>query len=246
MGQLYKYFKYHELWIPSLKSYLEENSKKQIHDPCAGSGEVNLMLEQKMSEDLEFQFVLSDFMFDKNRIFAEKLNAKNNERIQYINESIDATKFDESHQYPKVFINSFHHFTPKQVLKIIEAGKASESDILILEYCRKTPLAFISVLLGPFVAMLMFPLVVNRKEFLPAFVLTYLVPIIPLMLLWDGIVSSLRTYTKNDLQKLLKANELTEVKMDQSISHSMLYPSGVSSIKLMFPQKNSQKSTNML
>ena len=33
-------------------------------------------------------------------------------------------------------------------------------------------------------------------------VLTYLVPIIPLLILWDGVVSSLRTYAPADLEKL--------------------------------------------
>jgi hypothetical protein len=32
--------------------------------------------------------------------------------------------------------------------------------------------------------------------------LTYLVPLLPLLILWDGVVSSLRTYAPADLEKL--------------------------------------------
>jgi hypothetical protein len=33
-------------------------------------------------------------------------------------------------------------------------------------------------------------------------VLTYLVPVIPLLIWWDGMVSSLRTYTPNELREM--------------------------------------------
>jgi hypothetical protein len=44
------------------------------------------------------------------------------------------------------------------------------------------------------------PLIRPRRWWILA--LTYLVPILPLLILWDGVVSSLRTYAPADLERL--------------------------------------------
>ena len=39
---------------------------------------------------------------------------------------------------------------------------------------------------------------------------TYIIPIIPIIVLWDGVVSSLRTYSVDEMQQLIKSVENNE------------------------------------
>ncbi len=59
----------------------------------------------------------------------------------------------------------------------------------------------IPVLLNPFFVLLVTPFI--RPFRLSRLFWTYLIPIVPLYVLWDGAVSWLRTYSPQELQELV-------------------------------------------
>lgn len=234
MSRLYELFKIHQLWIPHILAFCKENESTVIMDPCAGSGKVNQLIESEIQKDVNIQFILSDIMTDRAPMFADHINGLRNKRLQYISHSIDFLKSQNEYKQPKMFINSFHHFTNDQVIEILKASSQNSSNLLILEYCRKTFMSFISMILGPFIAMILFPIVVKKNDLIETFIFMYLIPIIPMMLLWDGVISSLRTYDKDDIENLLKRAGIDNYEITYSSGRSLLYPSGVTAMSIKF------------
>lgn len=227
MSLLYEYLHIHRLWLPMIRKFSQQNKGETLLDPCAGSGHVNLLIAKELEKEEDFKFYLSDFMTDRAPKFAKQINEANHPNIHYIEHSVDLLQMKDEVEFPKVFINSFHHFSPDQVAKIFRDHARVKKDILILEYCRKTPLNFFSMVTGPFIGMLLFPLIVEKKDILWSFIFVFIIPLIPLMLLWDGVISSLRTYSRMDIEKILLQEGIKDFKVEFKSARSLQYPSGV-------------------
>ncbi|MEG3765486.1 hypothetical protein [Alteromonas sp. 14N.309.X.WAT.G.H12] len=225
MGALYKLMGYHKLWLPELKAFISK-AGGTVLDPCAGSGYVNELLVKEMDND-GVKFYLSDFMIDKNPEFREHINNLGDDRIHYLDQPIDVLKDNPDFQIPKIFINSFHHFDDEQVAEILRLNLSHGNDILVLEYCDNSVVSYISMLFGPLLAMILLPFITERRQLLVTAIFTYLIPIVPLMLLWDGLVSNLRCYSHRSLKKIVHDTGFTNSTVTTTFRRSWLYPAGV-------------------
>ena len=136
---------------------------------------------------------------------------------------------------PKIFINSFHHFDNEQVAQIFKLNLSHGDDVLVLEYCDNSFMSYVSMLLGPLVAMIMLPFITERRLLLVTAIFTYLIPVVPLMLLWDGIVSSLRCYSNKSIKAVLKDAGFGDVTVTSTFRRSLLYPAGVTAHHIEAP-----------
>jgi hypothetical protein len=96
---------------------------------------------------------------------------------------------------------ALHHFPPEKARAMLADAVARGVPFAAFELTQRS-LPYIL-----FQLLLIVPLVWIFTLFIRPvrgwrLVLTYLVPIIPLLILWDGLVSSLRTYAPEDLDKL--------------------------------------------
>ena len=73
--------------------------------------------------------------------------------------------------------------------------------VCIFEVTQRSMIAIVATLFSPLLVLLTTPLM--RPFCLSRLVLTYLVPVIPVAVLFDGIVSCLRTYTPQELKTLV-------------------------------------------
>ena len=242
MGQLYKKLGHYKLWTDSFSKFCERNRSGIIHDPCAGSGEINELLIRELPNFQDYKFLLSDLMADQTPEYHEYFKQIHEIDIEYAKKSKNLLTGVAKPNMPKIFINSFHHFKKAQAKVILTKNLEIGNEILILEYCHKTLMSYISMMAGPIMSLIMFPLVVTKKTFLPCFIFCYLIPIIPLMLLWDGFVSCLRTFDTKDIKKILKEINLKNCQIKEEKRYSFLFPSGVTSISI---SKN-QESANCL
>tara|TARA_Y100000780_G_scaffold196518_2_gene186634 strand:+ start:142267 stop:143058 length:792 start_codon:yes stop_codon:yes gene_type:complete len=229
MSKIYFVFGIHKLWRKEISEFVERQGAESIHDPCAGSGYVNQLIFESLDKNLGAKFYLSDLMTDESPEFAKQINSLGYQDLKFAEESIDLLKIEASKQMPKMFVNSFHHFNNEQVKEILKNTLGQGKEILVLEYCRKTPDSLVSMLFGGVLSLLFFPFVVEKKFIIPSFIFTYLIPIIPFMLVWDGIVSCLRTHTISSLKQILVELNLTNVLIEKKTRRSLLYPSGVDS-----------------
>lgn len=195
-----------DLLFPLVKKGLQQTGDNVILDLCSGSG--GPMIEvverlKKSEENKNLKLILSDLY--PNHSAADQFNKNKNLGIEYITTSLDASNVDKDLKGLRTMVSSMHHMKPGSARQILLNAKESHQPILIFEISDNSqpiwiwwlaiPVAFVTTL---FVTPMVRPLIWQQLVF------TYLIPILPLFIAWDGAVSNARTYTLEDLDILLE------------------------------------------
>ena len=115
--------------------------------------------------------------------------------------SVDALDVPGEFGGVRSIFTAFHHFTPEQARAVLRDAVRQGRGLCVFEATQRSALAIIATLFSPLLVLLTPPLI--RPFRLSRLVLTYLVPVIPAAVLFDGIVSCLRTYTPQELKTLV-------------------------------------------
>lgn len=128
--------------------------------------------------------------------------------IIYVPESVDARTVPERFKGLRTMFLSFHHFKPSDARAIIQNAIESNSSLLIFESQERSFPSLLAMLFSPLSVILVTPFIlpfsVGRLFF------TYIIPIVPVVVMWDGIVSSLRTYSLKEMNDLISEVKGTE------------------------------------
>ncbi|HEX4935800.1 MAG TPA: hypothetical protein VFV33_21620, partial [Gemmatimonadaceae bacterium] len=116
---------------------------------------------------------------------------------------VDATRVPESLGGFRTMFSAFHHFAPHTARRILGDAVARREPLAVFEATTRSVACLSFVLLAPLITLLVMPIVRPRRW--TNFLFTYLIPIVPLMVLWDGVVSCLRTYDVPELHALARA-----------------------------------------
>lgn len=115
--------------------------------------------------------------------------------------SVDATAVPSQLKGFRLMCNSFHHFPPPVAAAILADAVRQRQGIAVMEVVSRTPGGMIPVLFSPLSVSLMVPFI--RPFRWDRMALTYLLPVLQFVTLWDGIVSCLRVYDPDELQGLV-------------------------------------------
>jgi hypothetical protein len=96
---------------------------------------------------------------------------------------------------------AFHHFRPEPARAILADAVRDRRGIAVLEPMERSILSVVGVLFAPLMCLLLTPFI--RPFRWSRLLFTYPIPIIPLIILFDGIISSLRTYSPEELRALV-------------------------------------------
>jgi hypothetical protein len=96
--------------------------------------------------------------------------------------------------------SAFHHFRPDAARAILRDAFERRRAICIFESGSGTLLGIVAMLGVPLAVLALMPLA--RPFRWSHLLFTYLVPLMPFIVLWDGIVSMLRIYSPKQMQKL--------------------------------------------
>jgi hypothetical protein len=99
--------------------------------------------------------------------------------------------------------SAFHHFRPEAARAILEDAFRRRLSICIFESGSGTLLGVATMLLVPLNVLAMMP--IARPFRWPYLVFTYLIPLLPLIVFWDGIVSMLRIYSPEQMKELTES-----------------------------------------
>jgi hypothetical protein len=102
----------------------------------------------------------------------------------------------------RTMFSSFHHFSPEEARAILQNAVEAGQGIGIFEITRRAPSTI--ALMFPWAIMLFVFTPLIRPFRWSRLLCTYVVPIIPLVLLFDGVVSCLRTYQPQELREMVK------------------------------------------
>jgi hypothetical protein len=106
--------------------------------------------------------------------------------------------FSTPHDFGKatlaVLVGTFHHVPPAERAKTLQALTASAGQVMVFEPLRNTPLS-ISLALTSIVPVLLLPLYrFGSAGTWRRILWCWLLPVVPFVFLWDGVVSCLRQW----------------------------------------------------
>jgi hypothetical protein len=138
----------------------------------------------------------------------QKVRTASENRIAFYPDSVDAMKVPGELQGFRTMFTSFHHFPPEEARAILQNAVDAGQSIGIFEITRRAPSTI--ALMFPWALMPFIFTAMIRPFRWSRLLCTYLVPIIPLVLLFDGVVSCLRTYRPQELREIIKKLAATE------------------------------------
>jgi len=113
---------------------------------------------------------------------------------------VDATSVPPQLAGIRTMFSAFHHFRPKAAHRILRDAFEQRRPICIFEGASRSPAGLAAALLIPLLVLLLTPRV--RPVRLAQILFTYLLPILPILIFWDGLVSQLRSYSMAELSEL--------------------------------------------
>lgn len=190
--------------LPKLQAALATTASTQIVDLCAGSGGPWTSLARQLQPvaGQPVAILLTDLY---PRLLPlppahTQQQARHGGTLHYLTMPVDATQTPADLGGFRTLFTAFHHFPPATAQAILQDAVNRGEGIAIFEQTRRNPLALLfMVVLAPLV-LLITPLI--RPWQLRRYFWTYVLPAIPLVLAFDGIVSCLRTYTPAELQAM--------------------------------------------
>jgi hypothetical protein len=186
---------------PLLQSVLDATRSRSIVDLCSGGGGPWLNLSRKLQADARVFHILLTDKYPNLRAFRDVRTTSEN-HIVFYPDSVDAMKVpSELHGFRTMF-TSFHQFRPEEARAILQNAVDAGESIGIFEITRRAPTTI--ALMFPWALMLFVFTPLIRPFRWSRLLCTYVVPIIPLVLLFDGVVSCLRTYRPRELREIIK------------------------------------------
>jgi hypothetical protein len=186
---------------PLLQSVVDSTRSQSIVDMCSGAGGPWSGLSRKLQEDAPTLHVWLTDKYPNLRAFQNVRSAAEN-HVAYYPDSVDAMKVPGELQGFRTMFSSFHHFSPEEARAILQNAVDAGQGIGIFEITSRAPSAI--ALMFPWALMLFVFTPMIRPFRWSRLLCTYVVPIIPLVLLFDGVVSCLRTYRPQELREMVK------------------------------------------
>ncbi len=185
--------------IPLIKKGLKKSDVNQIIDLGSGGGGGLIWLNAELKKDLpDLKIILTDLYPNISAFNFTKASADN---FEYIEKPVDARNVPSHLKGLRTLFLLLHHFKPKDAKRILQNSIDSNSSIAVFEVQERSLQSIIAMILSPISVLLTTPFI--RPFKIGRIIFTYIIPIVPLFVLWDGIVSSLRTYSVKEMNELV-------------------------------------------
>ena len=196
--------------IPLLQKGLDKAKTKRIIDICSGGGggilKINQALQKVYPEP--YQILLTDkypnIVAFEHIVARSKGETQSSNNISFVETAVDATNVPAELDGLRTQFLSFHHFKPKAAQAILQDAVDKRMPIAVVEGINRKVLdLMMMVLLAPFLVLIFMPFIKPLKA--SRLIFTYLIPLLPFFIVWDGVVSILRAYTVEELETMAQA-----------------------------------------
>jgi hypothetical protein len=185
---------------PMLQGVLDSSAHRSVVDICSGGGGPWLDLSRMLrGGPCEFQIRLTD-KYPNLKAF-ETMRAASKNHIDFCADPINAMDVPREMPGIRTMFSSFHHFPPDQAALILQDAVDARQPIGIFEITRRAPLTILLMIPWALMALLYTPWI--RPFRWSRLFWTYLAPLVPLVLLFDGVVSCMRTYRPQEMRELI-------------------------------------------
>jgi hypothetical protein len=191
--------------LPLLQSVLDSARSGAIVDMCSGGGGPWFDLARRIRPHTQNGETpgLKIWLTDKypNLGTYENTAPRFGNHIAFYPKSVNAMNVPGELKGLRTMFTSFHHFSPEEARAILQNAVDSGEGIGIFEITRRTPSGITLVYAWVFLLFVCTPWI--RPFRWSRLLWTYLVPVIPFVLFFDGAVSCLRTYRPQELQEIV-------------------------------------------
>jgi len=186
---------------PLLARALGSVGGTRIIDLCSGGGGPWLDLVRRIPAvgGPEPHVLLTDW-FPNQAAFA-RLQVASGGAVAGHRDPVSATAVPERLTGFRTLFTALHHFPPAEAHAILADAARARQGIAVFEVTRRSALALAGILFFPLLVLLFTPFI--RPFRWSRLFWTYLIPVVPLAVWFDGTVSCLRTYTPRELRDLV-------------------------------------------
>lgn len=180
---------------PRLAAAIQRSGADRIIDLCSGGGGPWPDLLPALREHgVDVPVCLTDKYVN---LRALEWVAANTTGVEFEPLSVSATDVPARLTGFRTVFTAFHHFRPADGRAILAAAVRDRQGIAIAEASSRSPAALAVQALIPLAVLLLTPVI--RPFRWSRLFWTYLVPVIPAAILFDGVVSCLRVYTPEEM-----------------------------------------------
>jgi hypothetical protein len=187
---------------PILTELSSEASEPRIIDLCSGGAGPYLHLQEAVARHAgrSIPVVLTD-LYPNPEAYA-RAEAATGGLVTGRREPVDARSVPRTLGGVRTLFEGLHHFRPAEARAILADAAAAREPILVGELTTRRFSSLVGMLvLVPLLVLMLTPLV--RPLRLSRLFFTYVIPILPLIIWFDGLVSTLRTYRPAELRALV-------------------------------------------
>jgi hypothetical protein len=199
--------------IPRLTEAIQRSGCRRVLDLCSGSGGPSLAVLDAVNRQLDepVEILLSDKFPNREQL---ALACAGYPHCGFVAEPVDALDpAGLAAQRPpdparggefRTMFTALHHFRPDQVAQILADAVRSQVGIGLFEFTERAPAQIVASLCST--ALLSLAVTPRLRPWsLARLFWTYLVPVVPLTFAWDGLVSTLRSYGRDELAAIVNS-----------------------------------------
>ncbi len=189
--------------------FLKRCRATAILDLCSGSGEAARFVWKSfaatLGESQRPKLVLSDLY--PNIAAFERLKEEYPEGIEYFRGPVNAMSPPPATPRVRTLFNSLHHFRPEEARAILRDASRNADGIAVFEStARNWKHILQTIFVLPFAAAFLVAFMLRPFRF-ENILWGLLIPVIPFTAVFDGVVSSLRSYSTEELEAMTSSLE---------------------------------------
>jgi hypothetical protein len=162
---------------------------------------------------IHFTNLLSKQRCNKTIFLSDNPPINNNKyTLHYHPQPIDIL---DKHTWPEgafTLFTALHHLSPQQVDKFLNEIVHTNKPIFIAEFTERKWSRILGMLLSPIIVAIDTPQI--KPVLFSRLLFTYAIPLIPIIYLWDGAVSHMRSYTIKELQRFAQQHSTSDYQFE--------------------------------
>jgi hypothetical protein len=197
-----------------LAEAMRRTGDQRVVDLCSGGGGPALVIAGDLSERLArpVGVVLTDLYPTPSRL---ERGATFPSWVELEAQPVDAQDVPEKLDGFRLICNGFHHLKPEQGRACLQDAVQKRRGVALIELTQRSALSIVQIAFGTATQLVVTPFIKPFRW--SRLFYTYVLPIVPLCTLWDGIVSCLRVYDPDELRGLISG--LPESDYDWECGH---------------------------
>lgn len=183
--------------VPSIVASVAPTAEPLIRDFCSGGGGPWPALWPAVASAVPgARLELTDAFPNPHAVTRFPVNRA----VTYRSTALEGTSPWPDDAALATFFSAFHHFPPAQATDVLRQASQTRTPVAVFEVTQRSLKALAIMCVVPIAVLLMTPTIRTFRWWRLLF--TYVVPLIPIAVWWDGVVSCWRTYQPDELMAL--------------------------------------------